>query len=45
MKPFTFKPFNKTNYEEALAQEAQLAFEAFRKEQLQKLLAKVKDSK
>lgn len=45
MKPIKIKLFNSISYEEALVQEAALAFEAFRKEQLQKLLAKDKDSK
>lgn len=45
MKPIKIKPFNSISYEEALVQEAAINFEAFRKEQLEKLLAKQRDSK
>jgi hypothetical protein len=45
MKSLKIKPFNSISYEEALVQEAALNFEAYRKEQVEKLLAKVRDSK
>lgn len=45
MKTLNIKPFSSISYEEALIQEAALEFERFRKEQLQKFLAKDKDSK